>query len=178
MAENGKYFIIVDMQNDFVYGSLGSGQARAIVPEVAARAEAFDGTVIFTQDTHHEDYLKTQEGKELPVEHCVEGTDGWRLIEELSGILEQRSCPVYKKETFGCLELAENLRNIYLHGGVESVELAGVCTDICVVSCALLLKAYLPETPIVVDSKCCAGVTREKHEAALETMRSCQIKVL
>ena len=167
-----KILIVVDMQKDFVDGSLGTKEAQAIVPAVAEKARGFDGRVIFTRDTHQPDYLNTQEGRNLPVVHCVEGTEGWQIVPEL------RDCAadVVDKPTFGSTALAGRLKA--MEDDIESIELVGLCTDICVVSNALLLKAAMPEVPIRVDSRCCAGVTPEKHAAALETMRSCQIEVL
>lgn len=175
MAE--KYLIVVDMQRDFVTGTLGTGEARGIAAAVAKKVREFPGEVVFTLDTHGADYRDTQEGKRLPVEHCVRGTEGWALIPELEEIRRQRGCRVFEKNTFGSLELAAFLAGLYERGELESVELAGVCTDICVVSNALLVKAYLPELPVEVDAACCAGVTPEKHRAALETLESCQVLV-
>ncbi len=175
MAE--KILIVVDMQKDFVNGSLGSKDAEAIVPAVVKKAREFDGDLIFTKDTHFENYMDTQEGHMLPVPHCMKGTDGWNLIPELEEIAVERDAATYEKITFGCPELAEDLLERNKKTPIEAVELVGLCTDICVVSNALLIKAFLPETPIYVDSACAAGVTKEKHEAALETMRSCQIVV-
>lgn len=172
-----KYLIIVDMQKDFVYGCLGSEEAKRIVPDIVKKAEEFDGTVIFTKDTHREDYLQTQEGEKLPVPHCIYLSDGWKLVEELEDFQRQLDCPVYEKETFGCLKLAEDLKAENDTRPIESIELCGVCTDICVVSNALLLKAYMPEVPIYADGSCCAGVTPETHNHALETMKSCQITI-
>lgn len=171
MAE--RILIVVDMQNDFVNGSLGSSEAQQIVNRVVDKVKAFEGQVIFTQDTHEENYMSTQEGKLLPVPHCIEGTAGWQLVPELEAYQRANDCPVYKKDRFGSIELARHL----ITKNIESIELVGLCTDICVVSNALLLKAYLSEVPISVDASCCAGVTPQKHEAALETMRSCQICV-
>ncbi|MCD7835940.1 MAG: cysteine hydrolase [Lachnospiraceae bacterium] len=173
-----KYLIVVDMQQDFVYGMLGSQEAREIVPHVIEKVKGFDGEVIFTRDTHTADYLNTQEGRMLPVEHCIDGSEGWRLIEPLDELCSKGKLKCYLKGTFGCIGLAEDLRAQDSGHGIESIELVGVCTDICVVSNALLLKAYMPEVSIYVDSSCCAGVTPQKHEAALETMRSCQINVI
>lgn len=170
-----KYLIVVDMQEDFVYGALGSKEAQAIVPNVINKIRDFDGEVIFTQDTHGEDYLETQEGKFLPVEHCIEGSEGWKLIKPLQEICIREHYDCYPKGTFGSLRLAQKLLEDIKN--IESIELIGVCTDICVVSNALMIKAHMPEIPIYVDSTCCAGVTPQKHEAALETMRSCQIQV-
>lgn len=173
-----KYLIVVDMQEDFVYGSLGSGEAKKIVPRVIKKVQEFDGTVIFTKDTHRKNYLETQEGKNLPVEHCIAYSDGWELIDELEEMQMKAGWHVYQKSTFGCIDLAIDLRAEYVKQPIESIELIGVCTDICVVSNALLIKAYIPEAQMIVDSECCAGVTPEKHAAALETMRSCQIKII
>lgn len=173
-----KYLIVVDMQKDFVDGALGSKEAVAIVPALLEKIQNFDGEVIFTYDTHQADYMDTQEGHMLSVPHCIEGTDGWQLIDQLEEICVEGGCRSYKKPTFGCVKLAQDLQAESLQGGIESIELVGVCTDICVISNALLLKAYMPEVPMSVDAKCCAGVTPQKHEAALETMRSCQIVVV
>lgn len=169
-----KYLIVIDMQKDFVDGALGTKEAEAIVPAVLDKINSFDGEVIFTKDTHFEDYLTTSEGAMLPVEHCIKGTEGWQLILPLEKYCTENNCKVYEKLTFGSVELAQDM---LAEQTVESIELIGLCTDICVVSNALLLKAFLPEMTIKVDSACCAGVTPEKHAAALETMRSCQILV-
>lgn len=172
-----KLLIVVDMQKDFVDGSLGTREAEGIVPEVLKKVENFDGDVIFTRDTHQESYMNTQEGRFLPVVHCVEHTPGWEIIPKLDILRKDRGLRCYDKPTFGCTALAEDIKTMYENRQLESVELVGLCTDICVVSNALLIKAFVPELPVSVDSKCCAGVTPEKHEAALETMRSCQIIV-
>lgn len=165
--------IVVDMQNDFVDGSLGTKEAEKIVERVKAKVETYRANkaeVIFTRDTHTEEYLHTQEGKKLPVVHCVQGTKGWEIIDCLKPYAEV----VFDKPTFGSVKLAHYVAK----GAYESIELVGLCTDICVVSNALLLKAALPELTIRVDSACCAGVTPESHEAALTTMRMCQIEVV
>ena len=175
----GKRVLVgVDMQKDFVDGSLGSKEAVSIVPAVVKKARDFDGTVLFTRDTHGEDYMETQEGKYLPVAHCIRGTDGWELIPELEELKDSRKVQCFDKPAFGSVALAEALRAMYEAGELEAVELVGLCTDICVVSNALLIKAFMPELPVSVDASCCAGVTPEKHAAALETMRSCQIQIL
>ena len=171
------YLIVIDMQEDFIYGALGNEETRKIVPEVVKRVREFQGTVIFTRDTHQKNYLDTQEGKLLPVEHCIEGTKGWELIEELEEYQKINKSEVFDKPTFGCLELGQKLAGIHQRENIHSITCIGVCTDICVVSNALLLKASMPEVPIYVDAFCCAGVTPAKHEQALETMRSCQILV-
>lgn len=173
MAE--KILIVIDMQNDFVYGCLGTQQAQDIVPKVVEKVQNFEGSVIFTRDTHHDNYLETQEGKFLPVKHCVEGSEGWQLIEPLEAFRKKCSCTVYDKPGFGSVKLAKDMKAKNEESGIESIELIGVCTDICVSSNALMLKAFMPEVPIYVDPACCAGVTPQKHEAALETMRSCQM---
>lgn len=173
----GQYLIVVDMQKDFVTGALGSSEAVQIAPKILQKVKAFEGTVIFTQDTHHADYMSTQEGKLLPVQHCILETDGWKLIDGLQRFQLESQALVYQKDTFASIPLAADLRDTHRDQPIQSVELVGVCTDICVVSNALLLKAYLPEAPVLVDAACCAGVTPEKHRAALETMKSCQIIV-
>ena len=173
------YLIVVDMQKDFVTGSLGSPDAAAIVPAVTEKIKFFSGMVLFTKDTHGADYLETQEGKNLPVPHCIKGTDGWELIPELASLaVSKEENHIFEKGSFGSPELALWLLSAHKQDAISSITLIGVCTDICVVSNALLIKAFLPEVPIRVDASCCAGVTKEKHEAALETLRSCQIDVI
>ncbi|MCM1120314.1 MAG: cysteine hydrolase [bacterium] len=172
-----RYLIVVDMQRDFVTGVLGTREAQQIVPAVVEQVRRFDGQVIFTRDTHENDYLDTQEGKYLPVPHCIRGSEGWQLMEELEEIRIARNLPVYDKVTFGCLELAGDLAKANEQEPIESIELIGVCTDICVVSNALIIKAQLPQVPMFVAPACCAGVTPQAHEAALSTMRSCQIQM-
>ena len=172
-----RFLIVVDMQNDFITGSLGSDEAKKIVPNVIKEIENFDGEIIATLDTHDEDYLKSLEGKNLPVQHCIRDTDGWQIEENTKKALEKRGYTSLTKPTFGSVSLVEILKKEFaLASGIE-IELIGVCTDICVVSNALLLKAHFPEAKISVNSSCCAGVTPAKHETALETMRSCQINV-
>ena len=169
-----KILIVVDMQNDFVDGALGTKEAVAIVPAVIDKIRSYPKENIYaTRDTHPENYLETQEGKYLPVPHCIRGTDGWQIRSEIAELIP--SDHVIDKPTFGSVKLAEEMSRLASQGDIE-IELIGLCTDICVVSNALLLKAYLPEVKISVDPKCCAGVTPEKHAAALETMRSCQIQ--
>ncbi len=171
-----KILVVVDMQKDFVTGALGSAEAQQIVPDVVKKVKDFDGTVVFTRDTHQENYLETQEGKNLPVTHCIEGSDGWQIIPELTELAEGKK--VFDKPTFGSTELAEYIKaEADKRNGQLEVELIGVCTDICVVSNALLIKAYNREIPVSVDSKCCAGVSPAAHDAALSTMKSCQVKV-
>ncbi len=170
-----KKLIMIDIQNDFVTGVLGTKEAQQMLPRLMEKAGSFQGEILMTQDTHFENYLETQEGKLLPVSHCIKGTKGWELVPELEELRQQRKAKVYQKSCFGSIRLAEDLKAAYEEGQLDGVELAGLCTDICVVSNALLIKAFLPEIPVIVDAGCCAGVTVEKHEAALEVMRSCQV---
>ena len=166
-----KLLIVVDMQNDFITGTLGSPHAQHIVPAVKEKIEQYrqnGGEILFTRDTHYNDYMTTQEGKHLPVIHCIEGTTGHAIADDLCTGGE-----VFDKPTFGSLELAERVAaNNY-----DEIELCGLCTDICVVSNALILKARLPETAVSVDARCCAGVTDQSHQAALLTMKMCQVNV-
>ena len=167
--------VVVDMQKDFVDGALGSAEAVAIVPAVVKKIEGFDGDIFATLDTHFDDYMQTAEGRSLPVPHCVKGADGWQLNDEVAAALDKKGYTAVEKRTFGSVDLPAL---VGAAGGDDfAVEIIGLCTDICVVSNALLLKASFPEVPITVDAACCAGVTPAKHEAALETMRSCQIAV-
>ena len=168
--------IAVDMQKDFIDGALGTKEAEAIVDNVARTVKSFDGEVIFTRDTHYDNYMDTQEGKNLPVPHCIKGTDGWQIDKKLAAIIDaDSSIKIFDKPTFGSVELAEYLKR---SGDIEKVTLIGLCTDICVISNALLIKAYLPETEVSVIESCCAGVTPESHKNALEAMKMCQIKIV
>lgn len=168
--------VVVDMQKDFVDGALGTQEAVAIVPKVAEKIESFEGTIFVTYDTHDEDYLFTNEGRNLPVPHCIKGTPGWELDTSIAAALEGKQYTKVEKPTFGSVELPELVESA-VGPGQFTVELVGLCTDICVVSNALLLKAYFPEMQIFVDADCCAGVTPESHQAALTTMKMCQITV-
>ena len=171
-----KFLIVVDMQNDFIDGALGTKEAVAILPAVKSKIENFEGKVIFTRDTHEEDYLSTQEGRNLPVEHCIKDTEGWQITPELDALRKEDAID---KPSFGSVALGQLLKAYDTYEEkIESITLIGLCTDICVISNAMLIKAFLPETPIVVDAECCAGVTPESHENALEAMKMCQIKVL
>ncbi|MDR2295666.1 MAG: cysteine hydrolase [Clostridiales Family XIII bacterium] len=172
------YLIIVDMQKDFVDGALGSREAVAIVPAVVEKIWGFDGDVLFTYDTHGADYLHTREGRKLPVPHCIEGTEGWRLYGELEDLRFKIGGKAFTKTGFGSRELAAYLALEHEKSPIARVELAGLCTDICVIANALLLQAFLPETEIAVDAACCAGVTPESHARAIEAMRACQIEIL
>lgn len=167
-----KLLVVVDMQNDFVTGVLGTPKAQEIAENVRKKImeETKKGsTIVYTMDTHGENYLDTQEGKNLPVLHCQKGSNGWKLIPTLEEL--SKGCPIFEKPSFGSLSLAHYAAK----ENFDEVELIGVCTDICVISNALLLKASLPETPILVDATCCAGVTVESHENALNAMRACQV---
>lgn len=169
--------IVVDMQNDFVDGALGTEEARGIVDRTAEKIAGFEGRIFATLDTHHPDYLETAEGRKLPVPHCIKDTQGWQLNEKVRQALSGKNYKTIEKPTFGSLTLAEELRAIREQGEIQ-VELVGLCTDICVVSNALLLKANFPEMGIKVDASCCAGVTPQTHRAALETMKMCQIDII
>ena len=170
-----KILLVIDMQNDFIDGALGTPEAEAVVENVKDKIRSYPAEDIFvTMDTHGDDYMDTQEGKYLPVPHCIRGTKGWEIRPDIRKLLT--GAVIYEKPTFGSTLLAEDLKKISDTEDIE-LELAGICTDICVVSNALLLKAVMPEVKISVDASCCAGVTPQKHKAALETMRSCQIQV-
>lgn len=167
--------LVIDMQNDFIDGALGTPEAVAIVPKVREKIRSFDGTVLFTRDTHGENYMETQEGKNLPVPHCIRGTEGWQIRPELE---ELRVTEPIDKGTFGSDELGKILRDLNDEDPIGTITVIGLCTDICVISNALLAKAFLPEVPIEVDASCCAGVTPESHENALKAMASCQIRIV
>lgn len=163
-----KTLIVIDMQNDFIDGSLGTKEAVAIVDKVKKKIDEYENNgdeIIFTRDTHQKDYLETPEGRKLPVEHCIEGTHGW----EIADGLERENAKYINKPTFGYTG--------WNSVEFEEIELVGLCTDICVVSNALILKAQFPHAKISVDSSCCAGVTPESHNCALETMKMCQIEI-
>ena len=167
--------IVVDMQNDFISGALGTPEAQSILPLVKEKIDGFSGTVLYTRDTHGADYLTTQEGKNLPVPHCMQGTWGW----EIADALKDCTCHgVFDKVTFGSTELANHLARMHACDPIGSIILVGLCTDICVISNAMLIKAALPEVRVIVDAKCCAGVTPESHENALSAMAMCQIGII
>lgn len=174
-----KLLVVVDMQNDFIDGVLGTPEAQAIVPAVAekVRKHAEGGEpILYTKDTHYDWYLKTQEGRKLPVPHCIYGTKGHQLHPDI-----HVSGSYYAdKLTFGLADIGEIVEHIEndRDEAIEEIELVGLCTDICVISNAMLLKAYFPEMPIIVDSKCCAGVTPASHKNALEAMKMCQIEII
>lgn len=168
---SSKCIVIVDMQNDFIDGALGTKEAQEMLPKLVEKLEAVQDTdLIFTQDTHHKDYLSTQEGKNLPVEHCIEGEKGWEICSALQPYLYKAKA-VVKKPAFGSMELPALVKEY------EEVEMIGLCTDICVISNAMILKAASPEQKIAVDASCCAGVTPESHEGALNAMKMCQIEI-
>lgn len=167
-----KYLVVIDMQNDFIDGVLGSEQAKRIVPNVVEKVKHFDGQVIFTRDTHNERYLRTLEGKKLPVPHCIKGTEGHSICNELLPYAQN----VIDKNSFGSLELPEALKRN--RSRVEEIQICGLCTDICVIANAIILKTAFPETEIIVDSSCTAGVSEESHNIALNAMRGVQITVI
>lgn len=169
-----KSIVVVDMQNDFIDGSLGTKEAQKMLPRLKDKLKKVveDGSaeLVFTMDTHGKDYLNTQEGKKLPVEHCIKGTQGWEISPEL-GEFVAKAKAVVEKPTFGSMELIKHLK------AADEVELVGLCTDICVISNALLIKAAYPEMKVSVDAQCCAGVTPESHANALEAMKMCQVEI-
>lgn len=184
---------VIDMQNDFIDGALGTKEAQAIVPNVVKKIKSCDSdtVVLFTKDTHHEDYLSTQEGKKLPVEHCIYGTHGWSINNEVSSAAKSEngfmgatySSPSVinsriLKDGFGSTILVDTIQAISDIEGIESIELIGLCTDICVISNAITLKTFFPEIPITVDASCCAGVAPQSHKNALEAMKMCQINII
>ena len=174
MNDTKNVLVVVDMQKDFIDGALGTSEAVQIVDNVAEMIKGFDGEVVFTRDTHFDNYLETQEGKKLPVPHCIKGSDGWQIDKKLEALrLDEKK--VFDKLTFGSVELADYLKSLV---SLECVTLIGLCTDICVISNALLIKANLPEVTIRVVERCCAGVTPENHKNALEAMKICQIEVV
>lgn len=171
-----KILVVIDMQNDFIDGSLGTNEAVAIVARVKAKIEEYrkrGDVVLFTRDTHPEHYMDTQEGKKLPVPHCIKGTYGWQI----SSALEVGDSPVFDKPGFGSYALVEGLAAFMEETQPDSIELIGLCTDICVISNAMMIKSRFTEIPVVVDGSCCAGVTPESHENALKAMEMCQIEV-
>ncbi len=168
-----KVLVVIDMQNDFIDGALGTKEAVAITGCVREKIDEYlkeKNTVLYTRDTHLEHYMDTQEGKNLPVPHCLKGTHGWEIREEIF----VQGCVVIDKPSFGSLELAEYISGLE---GIEEIELVGLCTDICVISNAMILKAKFPEIPLFVDASCCAGVTPKSHKNAIEAMKMCQIKI-
>ena len=172
-----KILIVIDMQKDFVDGALGTPEAMAIVDSVVNKIETFEGDILATYDTHFADYLETAEGKNLPVPHCIKGTDGWKLNEKVQAALDKKSFERVEKITFGSVGLPGMIEEKYDINDIE-IELIGLCTDICVVSNALILKANFPEISISVDARCCAGVTPKSHSTALSAMAACHIDIV
>lgn len=172
-----KILVVVDMQNDFIDGSLGTNEAKAILDNSVKKIDSFDGEIFATLDTHDSDYLQTQEGKNLPVLHCIKGTDGWHINQKILTALDKKGFTAVEKPTFGSTDLIEHIKRSCASEETE-IELIGLCTDICVVSNALLLKASFPEMKISVDASCCAGVTPESHNFAIATMKMCQINII
>lgn len=181
-----RILIVVDMQNDFIDGILGTKEAQAIIPNVVAKISSYENDyVIYTMDTHDNNYLSTQEGKNLPVTHCVSPSHGWTLNNKISQAINQidtcerdvKAIYEVQKGTFGSLELSDTVSTIAKLGNIDSIELVGVCTGICVISNAIILKNQFPEVPIMVDASCCACVTPESHNTALLAMQMCQIKI-
>ena len=170
--------VVIDMQHDFIAGSLGTPEARAILDGAVEKVRSWNGPIFYTLDTHNADYAETQEGRRLPVPHCIKGTDGWRVPAALQAALDEQGAVAYEKPAFGSPRLAQDLAARHAANPIARIELIGICTDICVVSNALLIKAFLPEVPVAVDARLCAGVTPAAHEAALATMASCQVEIL
>lgn len=167
--------VVVDMQNDFIDGALGTKEAVAIVPKVLEKIRSFEGKIYFTRDTHDENYMQSREGKHLPVPHCIKDSYGWQIRAELD---ELRRAEAIDKPCFGSMELAELLIEENKKQAIDSVCFIGLCTDICVISNAMIVKSALPEIDVIVDSACCAGVTPQSHLNALEAMKMCQIEVI
>lgn len=168
-----KVLIVVDLQNDFISGSLGTPEAEKIIPNVVEKIKLWEGEMLLTQDTHKVNYLSTQEGKFLPIEHCISLTEGWKLHKDIKSVCGP--IPTCIKSTFGCTSLIDILKDLQIAEELEEIQLVGLCTDICVISNALLLKAFFPEVPITVDANCCAGTSPEKHRMALDIMKDCHI---
>jgi len=178
-----KILIVVDMQNDFISGALGTPAAEAIVPKVMEKISQWEGDIFVTQDTHDKEYLSTQEGRLLPVIHCVEETYGWEIDHTVQAILSAKNAAFSNvtyltKNTFGCRSLAQALSALHMDIPIEEIQLVGLCTDICVISNAMTIKTFLPDVPICVDAACCAGVTSESHANALSAMKACQIHII
>lgn len=173
-----KILVVIDMQNDFTYGALKNDDAIGIIPAIEDKILSFDGEVIYTRDTHTEDYLETQEGRKLPVKHCIIGSEGWEIVKPLEELRQKKNAKTIDKPTFGSLELADYVLNLYNEGNVEEIEFIGVCTDICVISNAMIVKNTIPELTVKVDASCCAGVSKESHETALKAMAACQIEIV
>lgn len=172
-----RLLVVVDMQNDFINGSLGTAEATGIVERVVGEIKSFDGDVIYTKDTHTAEYLKTHEGRQLPVQHCLKGTDGWRLHPDIEKLFLDRQCVGFEKCGFGARDLPAWIAETY-PDGLDEIVLVGLCTDVCVITNAMTLKTFFPETDITVDASCCAGINPEGHANALAAMKVCQINVI
>ena len=174
-----KVLVVVDMQNDFINGALGSKEAQSIVPNVVKKIKDFKGQIVVTKDTHYQNYLETQEGKNLPVPHCLIHTEGWELHPDVwNSLYYPLKCPIIiNKPTFGSVELPTIWKDCNDNEDMEFT-LVGLCTDICVISNAMIIKSFYPEAKVSVDASCCAGVTPESHKNALEAMKMCQINVI
>ncbi len=172
-----KILVVIDMQKDFIDGSLGTAEARAIVGKVAAAIREFEGTVLYTMDTHSDHYPDTLEGKKLPVPHCIKGTEGWQVQPEIREALREKGARCFEKPTFGSFALAEYAASLIEDETSAEITVMGLCTDICVASNAILLRTKLPNTVIKVKADCCAGVTPQSHEAALATLAMCQMDI-
>lgn len=173
-----KVLVVIDMQNDFIDGALGTKEAEAVVGNVTAEIRSWDGPVICTRDTHGPGYLDTQEGRKLPVVHCVKDTLGWQLNADVQAAATEAGALVLDKPSFGSTELPALISSVTADKDIECIELIGLCTDICVISNALILKAAFPEVPVAVKASCCAGVTPEQHDNALAAMLPCQVDVI
>ncbi len=171
-----KFLVVVDMQNDFIDGALGTSEAVSTIDNAVKKIKDFDGEIFLTLDTHYDDYLQTSEGKKLPIKHCIKGTDGWKLNNKIISALNGKKYVTVEKSTFGSTELPTLIQKAACNENF-TIELIGLCTDICVVSNALILKAAFYENEISVDSHCCAGVTPKTHNSALDTMKMCQINI-
>ena len=170
-----KVLAVIDMQNDFIDGALGTPEAESIVSNVIKTIEEFDGRVIYTMDTHGKNYMDTQEGKNLPVPHCIKGTPGWDIHKDIKAIMREEAI---EKPGFGSVDFGERLLAINNEDPIESITFVGLCTDICVIVGVMIAKTFLPEVPLIVKSDCCAGVTPESHANALKVMEMCQVKIL
>lgn len=173
-----RILIVVDVQNDFIDGALGTSEAVDIVPKVIDKVKNFDGKIIFTRDTHQLNYLSTQEGNKLPIEHCIERSYGWEIQKDIKELMEESKSEIYNKDTFGSKELIGRLVELSKEEEIDEIQIVGLCTDICVISNALTIKTFLPEVKISVDASCCAGVTPESHINALNAMKVCQIEII
>lgn len=169
--------VVIDMQNDFINGSLGTKEAQAIVPTVCEVIKAHQGLIYYTQDTHHDDYFETQEGHYLPVAHCQKDSDGWQLHPEVGALLKRKMARKFEKDGFGSLALAETLQMSHADQPMTSITLVGLCTDICVIANAMLIKSALPNVPLYIRADACAGVTPESHQTALSAMEMCQMAI-